>query len=118
MLCKAWNSQQKDAYNVQALLEKVKRQLDAKRFMEFRQSVAAFMRGETDATVYHKIVETLGLAHLVPEMASLLPEPSKRAALLSAHEAAASTFSRYIPFVKAIWPRILHTFLQDRKEIA
>lgn len=81
-------------FSTQALLEKVKRQLDAKRFVEFRQSVAAFMRGETDARAYHKIVEALGLAHLVPEMASLLPEPSKRAALLSAHEAAASTSSR------------------------
>ena len=76
-------------------MEKVKRQLDARRFSEFRQSIAAFMRGDADARAYHKTVETLGLAHLVPEMASLLPDPSKRAALLGAHEAASTSSSRY-----------------------
>lgn len=72
---------------VQVLVEKVKKQLDAKRFADFRQSIAAFMRGDADANAYHKRVQSLGLTHLVPEMASLLPDPSKRAALLAAHEA-------------------------------
>lgn len=79
---------------MQVLVEKVKKQLDAKRFADFRQSIAAFMRGDADASAYHKRVESLGLSHLVSEMASLLPDPSKRAALLAAHEAASTSASR------------------------
>ena len=76
---------------LQILIEKVKKQLSTQKFGEFRQSVGAFMRGEQDGQHYHAVVVSLGLSHLIPEMASLLTDPLKRAAVLSVHEASAST---------------------------
>lgn len=71
---------------VQALIEKIKRQLGPIMFTEFRQEAGKFMSGAIDAETYHREVASLGLASLIPEMASLLPEPLKRAELLSVHE--------------------------------
>ena len=79
----------------QILIEKVKRQLDARRFAEFRQEAAKFLHGEINAEAYHQHVCALGLFSLVPEMASLLPDPMKRAELLSVHEASSSSGGRY-----------------------
>ena len=76
---------------LQVLLDKVKKQLSTAKFGEFRVSVGSFMRGHTDAQQYHAIVESLGLSHLIPEMASLLPDPTKRAELLSVHESSTSS---------------------------
>ena len=80
---------------MQILIEKVKRQLDARRFAEFRQEAAKFLHGEINAEAYHQHVCALGLYSLVPEMASLLPDPMKRAELLSVHEASSSSSGRY-----------------------
>lgn len=79
---------------MQALIEKIKKQLDQKKFTEFRSEAGKFMSGSIDAATYHRQVVTLGLAPLVPEMASLLPDPLKRAELLSVHDVMPSSAGR------------------------
>lgn len=79
---------------MQVLIEKVKRQLDAKKFGEFRAEAVRFASGDLSAAEYHTYVASLGLAALVPEMASLLPDAMKRAELLSVHEANPTTSGR------------------------
>ena len=49
----------------QVLIERVKKQLDAKKFAEFRQCGGAFLRGEMDAAAYHKEVRPF-LRHKSP----------------------------------------------------
>ena len=69
----------------------MKLQLDADGFTAFRQEAGRYMRSELSAGNYHSKVVGLGLASLVPEMAALLPDATKRAELLSVHERAFSS---------------------------
>ena len=75
----------------QALMERIRGQLDEEDLGTFRSHAAAYMRGDTDAESYYVTVASLGLASLVPDMAALLPDPLKRGELLSLHSAAAAS---------------------------
>lgn len=54
----------------------------------FKQQSALFGRGELQASAYHAYAAALGLAPLIPEIASLLPDANRRADLLAAHRSA------------------------------
>ena len=73
---------------VQAFLKKVKAQLSEEQLDEFRREASSFLQGVTDGPSYHRLVVSLGLGAMVPEMAALLPDEDRRAELLSAHSAA------------------------------
>ena len=72
-------------------MEKIRGQVDEEDLGTFRNHASAYMRGDTDAHSYYAVVDSLGLAPLVPEMAALFPDPCKRAELLSLHSAAAAS---------------------------
>ena len=69
-------------------MEKIRQRIDSSGLDTFRREAAAYMRGESDAAAYYGTVASLGLSSLVPDMAALLPDQTKRAALLSMHSAA------------------------------
>jgi hypothetical protein len=77
--------------SAQELLQKIRTRLDEDGLNAFRREAAAYMRGSVDAASYYAAVSSLGLSSLVPEMAALLPDPDKRAQLLSMHSAAESS---------------------------
>lgn len=70
------------------LIEKIRSQLDAGQFAQFRQQSAAWVRGETSSQQYHEAVAELGLVSLVPDLASTCPDGEKRAELLAVHREA------------------------------
>jgi hypothetical protein len=57
-------------------------------FERFRALSAAFRDGTVPASLYYDDVAALGLAPLLPELAALLPDAGKRAALLAAAQQA------------------------------
>ena len=57
-------------------------------FIQFKQQSALFMRGEATAQAFHSQVVALGLAALLPDLAALCPDATKRSHLLEAHRAA------------------------------
>jgi hypothetical protein len=69
-------------------MERIRERVDGAGLDAFRREAAGFMRGDTDVLAYYGTVASLGLAPLVPDMAALLPDPGKAAALLSVHDAA------------------------------
>ena len=71
----------------QALLDKVRQRLDEDALADFKAQSALFARGDVDTRAYHEYVRMLGLAHLVPEIATLVPDAGKRSELLSQHRA-------------------------------
>lgn len=73
---------------MQALLKKIKAQLSEEQLHSFRREASSFLQGTTDAQSYLRLVVSLGLGSMVPEMAALLPDEDRRAELLSAHSAA------------------------------
>ena len=73
---------------MQAFLRKVKAQLSEEQLDEFRREASNFLQGATDGPSYYRLVVSLGLGAMVPEMAALLPDEDRRAELLSAHSAA------------------------------
>ena len=73
---------------MQALLKKIKAQLNEEQLHSFRREASSFLQGTTDAQSYLRLVVSLGLGSMVPEMAALLPDEDRRAKLLSAHSAA------------------------------
>ncbi|PRW56692.1 LIM domain and RING finger isoform A [Chlorella sorokiniana] len=70
------------------LIEKIRSQLDAAQFAQFRQQSASWVRGETSSQQYHEAVAELGLVSLVPDLASTCPDGTKRAELLAVHREA------------------------------
>ncbi len=72
---------------MQAFLRKVKAQLSEEQLDEFRREASNFLQGATDGPTYYRLVVSLGLGAMVPEMAALLPDEDRRAELLSAHSA-------------------------------
>lgn len=76
---------------MQALLDKVRRQLDEEALADFKAQSALFFQGQRDTQNYLEYVVSLGLATLVPEIASLMPDADKRSSLLSAYKAAFAT---------------------------
>lgn len=72
----------------QAVIDKVRQRVSPEDFMQFKQQSALFMRGEAGAPAFHTQVVALGLAPLLPDLAALCPDPTKRSDLLEAHRAA------------------------------
>lgn len=73
------------------LISKIKTRLgDGDRFAEFRRQSAAWVKGELSSQAYHAAVASLGLASVVPELASTCPDEAKREELLAVHVAAFS----------------------------
>ncbi|KAK9820561.1 hypothetical protein WJX72_011657 [[Myrmecia] bisecta] len=68
-----------------ALIDKIRRQLDADKFDEFKRESGAFMRGSLPASAFHQEILSLGLAAIVPELAALCPDAQKRNTLLEVH---------------------------------
>ena len=66
-------------------MERVRQRLDADKFAVFKQQAGQFTRGGLSPPDFHAKLVTLGLAGLVPDMAALLPDASKRASLLAVH---------------------------------
>ena len=77
----------RDAHGLQALIERVRQKLDADAFAQFKQHTAQFARGSLSPPDVHMQLVSLGLAGLIPDMAALLPDASKRASLLAVHSA-------------------------------
>ncbi|CAK0783675.1 hypothetical protein CVIRNUC_006874 [Coccomyxa viridis] len=71
-----------------ALMKRIKTQLSEEQLDQFRAEASSFLQGGIGASAYHELVVSLGLGSLVPEMAALLPDPDRRAELLSVHSAA------------------------------
>ncbi|KAL4444334.1 hypothetical protein ABPG75_012071 [Micractinium tetrahymenae] len=71
-----------------ALVEKIRSQLDAQQFAEFRQQSGSWVRGDISSQQYHEAVAELGLVSLVPDLASTCPDAGKRAELLAVHKEA------------------------------
>lgn len=66
-------------------MDKVRRQLSAEAFADFREQSGAFMRGALTAGKLHRRVAALGAAAVVPQLAALCPDADKRTQLLEAH---------------------------------
>ena len=90
MVALAKSNNEEWACVAQALMDKIRQRVDNGGLDSFRREAAAYMRGDSDAAAYYGTVASLGLSGLVPDMAALLPDPGKRAALLSMHSAAQS----------------------------
>ena len=69
-------------------MKKIKAQLSEEQLDQFRAEASKFLVGFTGASAYHGLVVSLGLGSMVPEMAALLPDPERRAQLLSVHSTA------------------------------
>ena len=69
-------------------MKRIKAQLSEEQLDQFRAEASSFLQGGIGAAAYHELVVSLGLGSLVPEMAALLPDPDRRAELLSVHSAA------------------------------
>eukprot|EP00873_Tetraselmis_striata_P040719 jgi/Tetstr1/460983/TSEL_006135.t1 len=80
----------------QLLVQKIQQRVDADAFAAFKRESGKFMRHEIDAGAYfHKIAE-LGLVSLTAELASLCPEPQRRAELLDVYRTQ-SAVSTWVP---------------------
>ncbi|KAK9858006.1 hypothetical protein WJX84_008852, partial [Apatococcus fuscideae] len=84
-----------------ALIERVRQKLDAEAFAQFKQHTAQFARGSLSPPDFHTQLVSLGLAGLIPDMAALLPDASKRASLLAVHSA--SFGSAPVEAMQASW---------------
>lgn len=69
-----------------ALIQRIKRQVDAANFDLFRKESNAFMKGQLSAQDYHSQILSLGVEDMVVELAGLCPDEAKREELLSVHK--------------------------------
>lgn len=72
-----------------ALIEQIQAGLEGneQEFSDFKEVSTLFRKGEMSAFDYHRHITRVGMSHLVPELARLLPDPVKRGELLDAHKA-------------------------------
>lgn len=72
-----------------ALIERIQTGLEGneRQFADFKDVSARFRKGEMNARDYNGHITRLGISYVVPELARLLPDPSKRTELLEAHRA-------------------------------
>lgn len=73
---------------VQAVIDKVRQRVSPEDFAHFKQQSGLFMRGEASAQAFHSQVVSLGLAALLPDLAALCPDATKRTDLLEVHRTA------------------------------
>ena len=76
---------------MQAVIDKVRQRVSPEDFIQFRQQSGLFVRGEASAQAFHSQVVSLGLAALLPDLAALCPDPTKRTDLLEVHK---TTFAK------------------------
>eukprot|EP00884_Botryococcus_braunii_P010308 jgi/Botrbrau1/19279/Bobra.0073s0026.2 len=84
------------------LLDKVKARLDSDAFAAFRADAGAFYKGDLSAEDFHYHIVQAGLATLVPEIVSLLPDTKRQERLLHIHrttflEQGGCPSSRFVP---------------------
>lgn len=91
--------------SVQAVIDKVRQRVSPEDFIHFKQQSGLFMRGEANAQAFHSQVVSLGLAALLPDLAALCPDATKRTDLLEVHRAA---------FVKEGTTKVPQTLQLDR----
>ena len=72
-----------------ALIERIQTGLEGneRQFADFKDVSTRFRKGEMNARDYNGHITRLGISYVVPELARLLPDPSKRTELLGAHRA-------------------------------
>ena len=70
---------------VQAVIDKVRQRVSPEDFSQFKQESGRFLRGDASAKGFHTKVVSLGLAALLPELAALCPDATKRNDLLEVH---------------------------------
>ncbi|XP_073283767.1 uncharacterized protein [Primulina huaijiensis] len=70
-----------------SLVEKIRSALgfDEEKFITFREISGEYRQGSMDAETYLAHAVQFGLSHLVPELASLLPDAQKQKALIEAY---------------------------------
>ena len=76
---------------MQAVIDQVRQRVSPEDFTQFRQQSGLFMRGEASAQAFHHQVVSLGLAALLPDLAALCPDATKRTDLLQVHK---TTFAK------------------------
>lgn len=74
---------------MQAVIDKVRQRVSPEDFNQFKHQSGLFMRGDASADDFHAQVVSLSLSALLPELAALCPDPTKRSDLLEVHR---STF--------------------------
>ena len=88
--------------DLQAVIDKVRQRVSPEDFIHFKQQSGLFMRGEASAQAFHIQVVSLGLAALLPDLAALCPDATKRTDLLEVHRTT---------FVKENTTKVSHTLL-------
>ena len=76
---------------MQAVIDKARQRVSPEDFIQFRQQSGLFVRGEASAQAFHSQVVSLGLAALLPDLAALCPDATKRTDLLEVHK---TTFAK------------------------
>ena len=96
------------AYGLQAVIDKVRQRVSSEDFSHFKQQSALFMQGNATAKEFHTQVVSLGLASLLPDLAALCPDGTKRTHLLEVHRATfiqdGATKVSHTPCPKALQP--------------